>query len=57
MILREVIEQLQALQVKYPTMGQVEIRDYDNPEYTIASIEYDEETGRAYIKFKECEEK
>lgn len=53
MILREVIEQMLALQAKYPYMGQVEVMDYENAEYTVASVEYDDDTDRIYIQFRE----
>jgi len=54
MILREVIEQLQVLEDKYTDMGQAEVRDSDDPEYTVASVEYDYETDRIYIQFEEA---
>ena len=44
------------LEDKYADMEKVEVRDYDNSDYTVASIEYDEETDRIYIQFEEVDE-
>jgi len=35
-------------------MGQVEVRDGDNPEYTVARVEFDDTTNRVYIQFGEA---
>lgn len=55
MILRKVVEQLIDLQQKFPLIGETEVRDSENPEYTVASFEFDEAEQRVYIQFKECE--